>query len=210
MATPFDPVVAAVAAKALIEARQAIERAKSAETRAMMPGPRGFAGKDGEDGKDGASGKDGKDGKDGRDGIDGKDGERGEAGPAGKDGKDGKPGKDGEKGDTPDHEWIGTGLRFEKPDGTWGETVDLRGQKGASGGRGGGGGSSIPAPFDLAALPLASNDLPTEFVIKQGDSWVRATYEQMRAWFPSGALPEATMTVNGEPVTVNGAFVTVT
>ena len=192
-------------------AAKAIERAKSAEGRAMMPGPAGFAGKDGGAGKDGAPGKDGKDGKQGETGPAGKDGKQGETGPAGKVGKDGKPGKDGAKGDTPDHEWIGTGLRFEKPAGTWGETVDLRGQKGASGGRGGGGGgSNAPASFDLAALPLASNDLPTEFVIKQGDIWVKATYEQMRAWFPYGALPDGTMTVNGDPVTVNGAFVTVT
>lgn len=195
-------LVAAIAAKA-------IERAKSAEGRAMMPGPRGLAGTPG---KDGAPGKDGKDGKDGRDGIDGKhgadgkQGDRGLTGAAGKDGDKGQDGKPGEKGDKPEHEWISTGLRFEKPDCTWGETVDLRGEKGASGGRGG---SSAPAPFDLAALPLASNDLPTEFVIKQGDSWVKATYDQMRAWFPSGALPDGTITINGEPVTVNGAFVTV-
>lgn len=226
-------------------AAKAIARAKSAQDRAMTPGPRGLAGdrgEDGRDGKDGASGLAGRDGVDGKNGAngdtgpagsDGKQGEPGKPGPAGKDGKDGTAGKDGEpgkpgvngtagkqgekgdKGDTPDHEWIGTGLRFEKPDGTWGETVDLRGpkgsrgDKGASGGGGGGGGTSAPG-FDPSGLPLASAQLPSEFVVQQGGQWVRASYEQMRSWFPYGALPEGTTTVNGEPVTVNGGFVTVT
>ena len=179
-ANNFDPLVAVVAAKALIQARQAIARA-------MTPGPRGLAGTPG---KDGAEGKDGQDGKDGA---------------PGRNGKDAIDGKPGEKGDKPAHEWIGTGLRFEKSDGTWGKTVDLRGQKGASGGGGSRGGT-----FDRASLPAASNELPTEFLIKQADTWVRATYAQMRGWFPTGALPVNTTTVNGAAVTVNGEFVTVT
>lgn len=48
----------------------------------------------------------------------------------------GEPGKPGPKGDKPDHEWQGTQLRFEKPDGSWGALVDLRGPKGAKGSRG--------------------------------------------------------------------------
>ena len=31
----------------------------------------------------------------------------------------------GKDGDIPDHEWIGTGLRFRKPDRTWGDVVNL-------------------------------------------------------------------------------------
>ena len=31
----------------------------------------------------------------------------------------------GHDGDIPDHEWIGTGLRFRKPDRTWGDVVNL-------------------------------------------------------------------------------------
>lgn len=31
----------------------------------------------------------------------------------------------GRDGDIPDHEWIGTGLRFRKPDRTWGDVVNL-------------------------------------------------------------------------------------
>lgn len=39
---------------------------------------------------------------------------------------------DGGKGDTPKHEWTGTQLRFQKPNGQWGEYVDLEGPDGQS------------------------------------------------------------------------------
>jgi hypothetical protein len=84
-------------------------------------GEKGDKGDTGEAGKDGLNGKDGKDGFDGIDGIDGKNGE---------DGKDGKDGLKGDKGDKPDHKWDGTKLAFEKPDGTLGKYVDLRGKTG--------------------------------------------------------------------------------
>lgn len=61
----------------------------------------------------------------------------------GADGRDGVDGKDGERGPMPDHEWKGTSLRFQKPDGTWGKFVDLRGPTGARGLSGGGGGVGI-------------------------------------------------------------------
>lgn len=173
-------------------------------------GERGEPGRDGADGQPGARGTAGQAGADGLPGSDGAPGRPGDPGPAG---KAGQKGDKGDKGDTPDHEWIGTGLRFEKPDGTWGDTVDLRGPKGGRGDRGasgGGGGSAAPAVFDPDTLPTAASGLPTEFVVKQGGAWVRATYEQMRGWFPTGALPDGTTTVNGEAVAVNGEFVTVT
>lgn len=78
-------------------------------------------------------GKDYFDGKDGSDGKDGKDGKSGKAGKNGTDGIDGLPGapgidgEKGEKGDVPKHEWFGTKLRFELPDGKWGEYTDLQG-----------------------------------------------------------------------------------
>jgi hypothetical protein len=56
-----------------------------------------------------------------------------------KDGKDGIPGthgKDGGRGPIgpmPEHEWIGTNLRFQEPSGEWGEFVDLEGPKGLQG-----------------------------------------------------------------------------
>lgn len=110
-------------------------------------GDNGLDGKDGQDGKDGIAGKDGKDGidgkdgKDGRDGVDGKDGADGQDGVDGRDGVDGKDGKDGragydglsikgDKGDIPKHEWQGTKLKFELPDGKWGKAVDLAGRDG--------------------------------------------------------------------------------
>jgi len=43
-------------------------------------------------------------------------------------------GEKGEKGEMPDHEWRQTSLRFEKPDGTWGKWVNLKGDKGSTGG----------------------------------------------------------------------------
>lgn len=42
-------------------------------------------------------------------------------------------GEKGDKGDTgpmPNHDWSGTALRFENPDGTWGDRVDLKGEPG--------------------------------------------------------------------------------
>ena len=42
-------------------------------------------------------------------------------------------GEKGDKGDTgpmPNHDWSGTALRFENPDGTWGDRVDLKGDPG--------------------------------------------------------------------------------
>lgn len=129
---------------------------------AREPGPEGLAGVDGKDGRDGRDGVDGKDGRDGidgapgvnglngRDGLDGAQGERGEIGPQGEAGQRGDKGEKGDTGPMPDHEWRGTELRFQKPDGTWGAWVDLRGAKGSRGERGpsggGGGGYSAPAP----------------------------------------------------------------
>lgn len=81
--------------------------------------------------------QDGKNGKDGKNGADGKDGARGPIGPM------------------PDHQWDGTSLRFEEPDGNWGKYVDLKGDRGAQGsgasgppgppGPGGGGNSYFPS-----------------------------------------------------------------
>ena len=129
----------------------------------------------------------------------------------------GAAGKKGEKGDIgpmPGHEWQGTKLRFEKPAGGWGEYVELRGPKGARGtngapGGGGGGGDMGGAVerFDLSALPPASSAPPVEFVVRQGDAWVRASFAQMLAWFPGGVLPplvDCQVTVGGKGVTVNG------
>lgn len=48
-------------------------------------------------------------------------------------GAKGIKGEKGDKGDKPSHQWDGTILRFENPDGTLGEPVDLKGEKGDRG-----------------------------------------------------------------------------
>lgn len=48
-------------------------------------------------------------------------------GPKGDTGLQGDPGP---KGDKPAHQWSGTSVKFENPDGTWGSLVNLKGQDG--------------------------------------------------------------------------------
>lgn len=156
-----------------------------------MPGPKG------DTGDVGPAGRDGKDGARGDIGPAGKDGARGDIGPAGRDGKDGArgpagprgpAGKDGERGPMPDHEWSGTKLRFQKPDGEWGKFVQLRGskgEKGAAGASGGGfyggtGGES--SNWNPDSLPVADSVVPTEFIVKQSGVWVRASLTQVVGW----------------------------
>lgn len=159
---------------------------------ARLPGPRGErgetgpAGRDGAAGKQGPAGRDGKDGHNGSIGVAGKAGARGESGPAGRDGKDGKDGERGPMGPMPQHEWRGSELRFQQTETRWGEWVQLRGPRGAGGGSTFSGNAPQVVPWNPGSLPLASNAAPSEFIVKQGDQWVRATYEQMQGWFPSG------------------------
>lgn len=166
-----DTALLAVLAKQLRELREALARL------ARLPGP---AGRDGRDGTNGAAGARG---------ADGKEGPRGPAGPRGPRGESGPAGKDGERGPAPDHQWKSTKLRFQKPDGTWGKYVDLKGERGASGAGGGGwstssgasGGEPGPAwsPDELAE---ATDTVPDEFIVQQNGQWVRATYAQVAAW----------------------------
>jgi len=67
-------------------------------------------------------------------------GERGPQGPRG------PAGPEGPIGPMPDHQWDGTKLRFEEPDGRWGKYVDLIGPRGAHGGNGGSGPAGPPGP----------------------------------------------------------------
>ena len=46
----------------------------------------------------------------------------------------GPQGEPGPKGDKPAHQWSGTSLRFENPDGSWGAYVNLKGQDGTGAG----------------------------------------------------------------------------
>lgn len=105
-------------------------------------------------------------------------------------GDPGDPGAPGRKGDMPDHEWQGTRLRFQKPDGRWGEFVDLRGEKGRDGRSvvlGGGG-----RRFDPATLaPAAATPAPDEVLVQQNGALVRATWAQLVGWI-GGVAPAST------------------
>lgn len=105
--------------------------------------------------KDGDKGDKGEDGKNGLNGINGLDGLDGENGKDGKDGINGKDGKDGKDGETPDHEWLGTKLRFKKANGDWGRWVDLKGKDGKGVSIFGGGGVSLPNTAGNAGKVLA-------------------------------------------------------
>ena len=65
-------------------------------------------------------------------------GPQGDPGEPGDPGQPGEPGEPGETGPSPEHEWQGTSLRFQNPDGTWGALVDLQGPQGEAGTGGGG------------------------------------------------------------------------
>lgn len=78
-------------------------------------------------------------------------GPEGPQGPQGERGPRGPEGPQGPIGPMPDHQWAGTSLRFEEPDGTWGKYVDLRGPAGVQGVPGGGGGQGMTP---LQALQL--------------------------------------------------------
>lgn len=94
--------------------------------------------------------------------------------PIAKDGAEGPRGPKGDKGDPgeigpmPKHRWEGSELQFERPDGSWGQKVDLRGPRGYSGAGGG------ALTFD--ALPVGDTSTPTEIIVKQHGSWARITW----------------------------------
>lgn len=60
-------------------------------------------------------------------------GPRNKQGPVGPQGPQGEQGPPGEIGPAPEHQWRGTELRFQNPDGSWGPWVDLQGEDGKDG-----------------------------------------------------------------------------
>ncbi len=66
-------------------------------------------------------------------GPQGEQGPKGDKGDPGEQGIQGEQGPKGDKGDKPAHEWDGTSVRFENPDGSWGDLVELQGPKGDKG-----------------------------------------------------------------------------
>ena len=93
-------------------------------------GPEGIPGRPGIDGIDGAIGSQGERGKRGYKG------EQGRAGDIGVQGPKGDKGDKGDSGPAPDHKWEGTRLAFQKPNGKFGKSVELRGPGGGRGGAG--------------------------------------------------------------------------
>lgn len=132
------PVSLAELALVAVGLKKSKDKIRELEARGPVPGPQG------EPGPKGSPGHRGPTGFQGEPGADGQQGPQGEAGP---------PGPQGPKGDKPDHQWDGTALKFEKPDGSWGEAVDLRGPAGK---RGGGGGSAAPAQPTAPTSPVFS------------------------------------------------------
>lgn len=118
-------------------------------------------------------------------------------------------GEQGPKGDKPDHEWKGTKLRFEKPDGSWGKFVDLKGADGKGGTVfiGGGGGQFNPAALDtLHTAPILSDYL----VLERNGVAYRVSLSQLQTLFGgSTGVPVNVVTLNGEDITVNGEYITI-
>lgn len=133
-------------------------------------------------------------------------GEKGDPGEPGKSiqgprGPQGPQGEPGPMGPMPDHQWDGTRLRFEEPEGGWGKYVDLKGQPGtagASGGGGGGGSTLQPNSLEIATGILAGDYM----VIARGNKFMRIAIE-------TSGVPEGAITVNGEYVFVNGEYVVI-
>jgi hypothetical protein len=84
-------------------------------------------------------------------------GEKGDKGDQGEQGERGEQGEQGETGPAPKHQWDGTRLRFERPDGTWGAWVDLKGAMGAAGSGGGGSLSLHKFYASVAGFPAAGS-----------------------------------------------------
>lgn len=75
-------------------------------------------------------------GERGPQGIQGPKGDKGDQGERGLQGPKGDIGPIGPKGDKPAHQWNGSQLRFENPNGTWGLYTDLIGPQGPKGEKG--------------------------------------------------------------------------
>ncbi|WP_306009337.1 hypothetical protein [Bacillus sp. MMSF_3328] len=98
-----------------------------------IKGATGSQGPQGIQGAQGLQGETGPQGPIGLTGPKGDKGEKGDIGATGPQGIKGDTGPQGLKGDKPAHQWTGTSLRFENPDGTYGLSVDLKGEKGDKG-----------------------------------------------------------------------------
>lgn len=134
--------------------------------------------------------------------------------PAGKDGADGKDGKrgpkgeKGEKGDPPRHEWRGTSLRFEQPDGNWGRFVNLLGPAGPRG-LGGGGAAAEFDPSSLPPLPAPAVQTDHVVMVRDGVAYLASVELLEEVFGGGGVVPVGAVRVNGELVRVDGQIVVV-
>jgi hypothetical protein len=146
-------------------------------------------------------------------------GDQGEKGDKGDAGRDGQDGAQGERGPMPDHEWRGTAVRFEKPDGTWGQWVELRGLRGPDGqlivqpGGGGGGAGSLsiqrfydsvddfPTPGKTQILYFDKSTTPYGVYIWDGNQ-----YQQVGGG--GGAQSETAYSINIKVRNQTGALIT--
>jgi hypothetical protein len=103
---------------------QGIIEKRSKEVDALLKHIKDNPAKDGEQGPEGPMGPRGLPGAKGDQGIAGP---MGPEGPEGPQGPMGFTGSQGPKGDMPRHEWRGTFIRFERPNGEWSEWVNLQG-----------------------------------------------------------------------------------
>ena len=153
-------------------------------------GPQGEVGPQGPQGPQGETGPQGPQGPQGETGPQGPQGPQGETGPQGPQGPQGETGPQGpqgEKGDKPQHEWIGTQLRFENPDGSWGPAVDLKGEKGDKGDKG------DPGVLVRAQISAAGTNLnaPNGVTSVREDTGKYLLTIEIPAWFnTSGMTPD--------------------
>jgi hypothetical protein len=101
-----------------------------------LQGPPGLQGEQGPAGPQGPGGPQGIQGPPGPQGPQGEQGPPGQPGQNGSEGEQGEQGLQGIQGLACAHEWFETMLRFQNPDGTWGNYVDLLGQQGLQGEQG--------------------------------------------------------------------------
>ena len=168
----------------------------------VIIGPQGPAGPQGLRGFDGLTGSQGEQGEQGQRGARGRVGKRGAVGPKG---PEGPPGPQGPIGLPPRHQWQGSKLRFENPDGSYGRFVDLRGPQGRPGANGGiiSGGSSngqgFPeAPQDDAIYGRQNAEwveIPSGSV--SGFHYARVAKEGMFLSKSSAAMDSITRTAEG-------------
>lgn len=126
----------------LIEGMQAVIDLQGPQGPIGPSGPKGDTGSQGPQGVQGPMGPAGPQGVQGPKGDTGSQGAMGLTGATGPQGAKGDTGltgvtgPKGDKGDKPIHQWSGTSLRFENPNGTFGTYVNLKGDKGDQGDQG--------------------------------------------------------------------------